>query len=398
MADAEEDVPPYVMDHVFAEMDRKKKAVIPLWLKWTAAGLSSAAALALGIFLWQAGNPHKEEATDSIGTAIVQNGKPSLYDTPEMVDDSSGYNYCSPAIAEDVPGMDEEEIAVMKTDVPEGNGLMAEAILKKDVSANSGKDADPEIKSIDRQADSKLEETGAGQEESVDPFSIEEEDLSAGRKSRVAITVGGDISSNGNPGSLNMRRGFFAPPSVIQEATYIEQTSKNSSYSIPVSFGMSARLNIGRRWGIGAGLNYSMLQRTFTGTYTKISGGKTVKRISSDIRHAVHYIGIPVNAYYDIIQGSRLKLYAYAGGSAERGIANVYRIKNSPKDITYKDKIKGIQLSAGGGIGIEFKIVDGLGIYVNPGIRYYFDCDQPVSIRTQQPLMMNFEIGLKVDI
>ena len=36
-----------------------------------------------------------------------------------------------------------------------------------------------------------------------------------------------------------------------------------------------------------------------------------------------------------------------------------------------------------------------LGLYIDPSLRYYFDCDQPHNIRAAQPLMLGFEVGLK---
>lgn len=109
-------------------------------------------------------------------------------------------------------------------------------------------------------------------------------------------------------------------------------------------------------------------------------------------------MGIPLNGYYDIIESPRLRFYAYAGGEAEKALANIYRVKKAQGNLSYTEKVKGVQWSVGAGIGVEFLIADQIGIYLNPGVRYYFDCGQPVSIRTQQPLMMNFEIGLRVGI
>ena len=36
--------------------------------------------------------------------------------------------------------------------------------------------------------------------------------------------------------------------------------------------------------------------------------------------------------------------------------------------------------------------------YVDPSLRWYIPGNQPKSIRTQQPLMMNFEVGLRFDL
>ena len=43
----------------------------------------------------------------------------------------------------------------------------------------------------------------------------------------------------------------------------------------------------------------------------------------------------------------------------------------------------------------KFLVGNFLGIYIDPSLRYYFDNNQPKSIRTAQPLMFGFEMGLR---
>ena len=64
-------------------------------------------------------------------------------------------------------------------------------------------------------------------------------------------------------------------------------------------------------------------------------------------------------------------------------------------DITHTEKVKGMQLSSNLGMGVEFFVGKHLGIYLDPSLRYYFDNNQPKSIRTAQPLMFGFEMGFR---
>ena len=68
-------------------------------------------------------------------------------------------------------------------------------------------------------------------------------------------------------------------------------------------------------------------------------------------------------------------------------------VNGSP--IIHKEKAKGVQLSANVGIGVEFMLGKYVGLYVDPSLRYYFDNGQPKSIRTAQPLMLGFEMGIR---
>ena len=136
------------------------------------------------------------------------------------------------------------------------------------------------------------------------------------------------------------------------------------------------------------------MSRKFFGDYTKVESGKIVESIKSDIRNTQHYVGIPVNAYYNIVENKFVNFYAYAGGTVEKCVSDEYRVLS--KDIHHKESVKGVQASANLGIGVEFMLGNHLGIYVDPSARYYFNCNQPKSIRTAQPLMLGFEMGLRV--
>ena len=136
-----------------------------------------------------------------------------------------------------------------------------------------------------------------------------------------------------------------------------------------------------------------MLNRKFYGDYTKVEDSR-IESIKSDIRNTQHYVGIPVNAYYNIVENKFVNFYAYAGGAVEKCVSDEYRVM--AKDILHKERVAGVQASANIGIGAEFMLGNHLGIYIDPSARYYFNCNQPKSIRTAQPLMLGFEMGLRV--
>lgn len=182
--------------------------------------------------------------------------------------------------------------------------------------------------------------------------------------------------------------------SAAPKKTGIKETSTNTTYGIPVSAGLGVRLDFTPRWSLGIGVNYTMLTRKFYGTYTQVgTDGSILKDVSSDIRNTQHYVGIPVNAYYNIVNQDRINFYTYAGGAVEKCIADKYQVLNT--EIVHGEKAKGIQLSANIGLGVEFLLGKHLGLYIDPSVRYYFDCGQPKSIRTAQPLMLGFEMGLR---
>jgi hypothetical protein len=66
--------------------------------------------------------------------------------------------------------------------------------------------------------------------------------------------------------------------------------------------------------------------------------------------------------------------------------------------INHHEAVKGVQLSANVGIGVEFILGKHVGIYLDPSLRYYFTGSQPKSIRTVQPLMLGFEAGVRFNL
>ena len=123
-----------------------------------------------------------------------------------------------------------------------------------------------------------------------------------------------------------------------------------------------------------------------------------IKPANSNIKHTIQYIGIPVNLYYDLVSNRFMTMYTFAGGSVEKGIVQKYTIPGSGGTEVWKQKVPGLQGSAALGLGVQMKLSDHLGLYVDPSARYYFGANQPKSIRTQQKVMFNLELGVRFDL
>lgn len=161
-----------------------------------------------------------------------------------------------------------------------------------------------------------------------------------------------------------------------------------SSYRIPVTLGLGVRFYLTPRFSLGTGLDYSLLSRTFTGSYEDESG---------TVSHTLQYLGIPLHIYYDVLSHDKVKLYVYGGGEAELCLSNQYRLFASP-DIIRSYPVNGLQYSAAAGLGVEFRLGRNLGLYLDPGISYYFPGEQPRNIRTDKPLLLRFDAGLRFNI
>ena len=200
---------------------------------------------------------------------------------------------------------------------------------------------------------------------------------------RLALKAGGIVG--GNDAHIQISRPAFSsglPSEGIQETSI-------SNYTIPMSVGLSARYHFTEKLAVSAGINWSYLSRDFKGNYKTESGVFT---------HNLQYIGVPVSVSYDVIDSKTLLFYCYAGGNAEKAISSKYYIRANSSAPILTEQVPGLQYGLFGGIGVEFKLTDRLGLYADPCVKYYFPGNQPKSIRTDRPLMFSLEAGLRFNL
>jgi len=371
MHDAEEEVPSRVWSVVSSRLDATaSQSPSPVW-KWAGAAIAFAA-FAAGLFFVGTSDRSREV------TAPVQ-------------------------IAETV------EISIPEISVApkQEKGLLAEAVIpimpapspvpRKTIVADSSV-AEP-ASAIDVTAEPTAPEKAAPSEREssvqTDPFAALEEEKTADIPvSRIQMTLNGSMGGNSSKGlgASTMSGGTPVAPS----SDVISETS-NSSFGIPFTVGLGVRFNVASRLYIGTGLDYSLLTRTFDGTFTA-AGSSTHE--NGSVRNNQHYIGIPVKLYYSVIENQSIKFYAYGGGEFEWCISNKFEFRPSAggESIIKHYSVDSPQFSVGAGVGVQFSLTEKFGIFLDPGVNYYFYGSQPKSIRTARPFMFNFNAGFRFDL
>lgn len=215
-------------------------------------------------------------------------------------------------------------------------------------------------------------------------------------KGNPTISFGGNLQSNGISTSQFVPTRRRAGVSIPTESTVKE--NGDNTYALPLSFGIGVNFPIVKRLSLGTGLFCTELRRNFMGQYYQVYDDGEYDIYYGNVHNTVRYLGIPVNLYYTCLEGDLISMYVYGGGAVERALTNKFRIENSPEDINFDGKIHGLQYSVGVGFGIQFKFTNTLSLYLDPSVRYYFDSDQPKTIRTQQPWMLSLELGLRFNL
>ena len=379
----QEEVPAHIWDGVSSGLDalaRRRKAVV--FFRRAAIGLSAAAALAFGLFL----NHNSEDV--NVG-AVAEIINPVDDAAVSVVDQEAGTEALTAMAPEPVIKPKFRGIlpsaSKATTEVPSTTDNTASLSSQDHTARNSSQETDATA----------VEKTGTEKKESADTGNwIEEDKEIKSRKNSASLVlsgVAGTNSAQNRAATAAIRRPTL---SAAPAKTAVTQTEPGDIYSIPLSFGVGTKIDFNSKWSLGVGVNYTLLNRKFFGDYTRVEEDRIVESIKSDIRNTQHYIGIPINAYYNIVENRFVNFYAYAGGTVEKCVSDEYRVIS--KDILHKESVKGVQASANLGIGVEFMLGKHIGLYVDPSARYYFNCNQPKSIRTAQPLMLGFEMGLRV--
>ena len=385
----QEEVPAHIWEGVSSGLDKaaaRRNRI--LWLRRSAAGVAAAAAVVVGLLVGHDG--------------AEQNLVPAVSGDMIAVIETPSQETASPQeiLLADIP-----ESSPLQTARPATKGITAEASMVGTMSEKAETETTPETTDIPTEPAipaSSTENTPATKPAVSGTRSEEasweecEKEIKS-RKLKTSLVISGIAGTNnpqGKKGTGPLRSpGIYKAPT----KTTIEQSGSQATYGIPLSFGAGVKLRFTDRWSLGMGVNYTLLTSRFSGKYTKVTDGVASLPISSDIKSQQHYIGIPVNVYYNIVSRDFINFYAYAGGTVEKCVANRYQVQTTPI-INHSETVKGVQLSANAGIGVEFLLGKYVGLYLDPSLRYYFRGSQPKSIRTAQPLMLGFEMGLRFNL
>ncbi len=163
----------------------------------------------------------------------------------------------------------------------------------------------------------------------------------------------------------------------------------------PVLMGLSVKYAINNRLSLGSGVTYAILNSDIK--------HRTASRFVSG-QQRLHYVGIPLDISYRILSWKRLSLYGSAGVLGEKCVSgkivsDYWTDDNSTTRVTERTEALPFQISINASAGIQFDIIRQLGVYVEPGISYYFNDGTAVdNIYKDKPLNFNINVGLRLNI
>lgn len=185
------------------------------------------------------------------------------------------------------------------------------------------------------------------------------------------------------------------PLMAILLANQDKKVDAKIKHKTPVTFGASVSKKIDKKWSVGTGVNYTKLSAGLT-------SGSGLNFISSE--QSIHYVGIPVQVNYNVIQKGVFTGYVTGGGLIEKAVSGDIKTKYIV-DGTVKEEVKEkidekpVQISVNTAAGLQLKVIKNIGIYAEPGVSYHFkDNSSLQTIYKEKPLNFNIKFGIRLII
>ena len=278
----------------------------------------------------------------------------------------------------------EDGIAVSEDEV-----VVSEDILEKDNMVSS-------------ETEETVVEDGAKAIE--DDFFFNEEEYKKRQKGKISASVvyGNGAGSNGTSEGY---RTFFlstgeglelnangAAAGIMSLNGKETPASTQTKHHLPVRAGLSVRWEFFPRLSLETGLTYTLLSSEMT------SGSEKYNYVS---KQRLNYIGIPLNLNYTFLDTRFIGLYVSAGGMMEKcvgGRLSTDYVSNGNiiDKTTDRLRVDPLQWSVNLSAGLQFNIIKSTGIFVQPGISWYFDNGSPVeTIYKAKPLNFDLRFGIR---
>ena len=167
---------------------------------------------------------------------------------------------------------------------------------------------------------------------------------------------------------------------------YLVGYEERQKHYQPIAFGLSVSYPLSTKWLLSTGVTYTRLRSDFT---------SIIKGSSISQEQTLHYLGIPLNAQYRLFHRGGLNIYLSGGAEADYNIKAHLACEGVTQHID-RDRW---QFSVQGGVGLQYDILPQLGLYAEPGVKYYFDNGSRLrNYFKDKPTSFNLQVGLRLNI
>lgn len=203
---------------------------------------------------------------------------------------------------------------------------------------------------------------------------------------------GDQSNSNGvlmNPmlmDSYNCGKYMSRPNSVYDDPVFLVNYEERQKHHQPISFGLTVNFPISSRIYMVTGLVYTRLRSDFSNMADHVLYKK---------EQTLYDIGIPVMGQFYVKNKGHLRAYVAIGGQADFNV-KTRLIADGVEQELRKDRV---QWSVNTALGLQYHILPQFAVYVEPGLKYYFDNGSGISTFFKDRAMnFNLQVGLRLTL
>ena len=383
--------PEGLWDAVQAGVNRPKL----VWWPWAAGLAAAAAAVVLAVFLWKPVQPVLPlDSTARTEVAPTSSDNPVPFDIPEeqMAEVRS-------------PEQPTTQVHLEPETHPESQ-ISAPRVHQEPEMHLDAQESAPEVQ---QEPETHLEpETHSEtvpetvQEPLVWPRETVKPKRKAGRV-QITVTSGGVLLAQG-PTSVSQgygvpyNPGMDSPAPMVKSGITTQMLSRNRESTTTANHRRMPRVSLGvnygfaSRWSIGTGLTYSALRSD----YTTLSG-----TTETQTTRYLHYLGIPLNLQYQLLEWKKLSLYLIGGPMVETAVAarvdtRSYVSGGLASEQRENPACRDWRWSLNAGTGVQLQLFRYGSLFVQPGFSWHIPKNGGVeSAYTARPFSFEMDFGLR---
>lgn len=160
-----------------------------------------------------------------------------------------------------------------------------------------------------------------------------------------------------------------------------------AKHHAPVSVGMQIAFGVAPRLSLSTGVVYT---RTSSDFYPYAPNN------DYNVHQVLHYVGIPVGLNYELWRSGGFHAYVMAGAEAAYNVKNDTDEDGTKKQDAKRDRV---QFSGKASLGAQYDISLSVGLYIEPGAKYYFDNGSDIeNTFKDKKLNFNLQFGLRFNL
>ena len=393
-ADYEPPVPDDLWEKIEARLPKElvakkpKARKVSLWVRLTAAAAFVGILAGTTVLLWP---KHEETPAASMASVTKESGK-----TPMESEKSDESEPVCPTVVRMPKSVFTEPIFA--------ESVIAESVIAEADKTEAYNSDEAEVSTNVQSGQPSAESSSTEEKQKTEPSQqmlireLDEKitDYKVQQKRRVAVSL---YASNGFGNLSNFNRVLMSDEMLASydydsrlgktstrssDPVYLANYEERQNYYQPISFGLTANFPISSRLSLSSGAVYTRLRSDFT---------NVADYLVYQNQTTLHYIGIPLNVQYHVWQWHGLNVYATAGGQVDFNV----KARLEEDGTVHKMQKDRTQWSVGGALGVQYNIIPQLGLYVEPGVRHYFDNGSRIrNYFKYRPTNFNLQIGLRL--